>query len=145
MSKKTVQTTAPAAKKERKAPVMTEATKGLAQLIADAGLDLAQLRLLEAEVKAQKRAKTPKAGESKSAIAKAKSMDKHAASMAEAKRALVNGQEAKAREFLGVLSGVALQAIAGELKLKGRSKFKNKAELLNAIMGHGLVVKAKAA
>lgn len=133
------------AKKARKVPVMSEATRELAELIKAAGLDLEQLRLLEREVTAQKKAKTPKAGESKSAQAKAKSLEKHSSAMREARKALADGREAKAREFLGVLPGVALQALAGEFKVKGRSKIKAKADLVTAIVKAGLAEVRKAA
>jgi hypothetical protein len=117
---------------------MTEQTTELLATVTAADLSIEQLRLLERSISALKKSKMPKKGESDSAIAKRKSMEKHAVNLSAARSALTNGQEAKAREAMGCMPMVCLRELAAEAKVAGRSKIEEKPDLISAIVAKAL-------
>ena len=132
-----------ATKKTRKAPVMSDATKALVDMIQNAGLNLEQLRLLEREVTATKKAKQPKRQTSQDKLAS--QPEERLGRIRKAREALSQGKEAKAREYLGSFPKCVLAPLAGEYKVAGRSKIKAKADLVTAIVEAGLAEVRKAA
>jgi hypothetical protein len=136
--------TATAPKKTRVAPTMNVTTLALAEGIKAAEIGLEQLRLLEQAVAALKKAAQPKAGESKSAIAKAKSLAKHSVAMNGAKAAIKAKHGAKALEYISTLPVLAIRELAKDANIKGRNKM-DKLELIAALLGADLLAEANEA
>ena len=143
MSKSAKKTAAPKAEKA-KPTLSPEAAKLLEQLQK---FDLAQLRLIEKEVQAAKRAKAPKRlAKGELSPAKAKSMDKHKALYSNVKTWLAAGAHEKVKTEGAVLPKTLLQHMMGEFEIKDRSKIKDVADMLSALIAGVPVTKmAKAA
>jgi hypothetical protein len=127
------QTAAKPAKAEKARPTLSpEAAKLLEQLQK---FDLAQLRLIEKEVQAAKRAKAPKRlAKGELSDATAKSLAKHKALYNNVKTWLAAGAHEKVRTEGAVLPKSLLQLMMGELGVKGRSKLTEKGQMFNAMI-----------
>ena len=136
--------TKPAKAEKAKPTLSPEAAKLLEQLQE---FDLAQLRLIEKEVQAAKRAKAPKRlAKGELSPAKAKSMDKHKALYNNVKTWLAAGAHEKVKTEGAVLPKTLLQHMMSEFEIKDRSKIKDMAAMLNALIAGVPVTKmAKAA
>jgi len=128
--------------KPRKQPQPTKQTTDLIAAIQAAGLDLAQLRILERAVTAAKRAAVPRQGESAGAIAKTKSAEKHAVALSNARNILNAGGDEQAKPFLGQLPMTLLRQLASEYRVQGRSKISGKADLAAAIIAAAVAAHA---
>lgn len=133
----------PAAKAEKTKPTLSPgATKFVAGL---ASFDLEQLRLIEREVQAAKREALKTKGPSTSAAAKAKSLEKHAILMRNVATWLKAGDAEKVKVEATVLPKTALQELMKNAGVKNRSKIKDKAEMVAALIATAPAAMAKAA
>lgn len=107
--------------------------------------DLEQLRLIEREVQAAKREALKAKGPSASAAAKAKSLEKHAVLMRNVATWLKAGDAEKVKVEAAVLPKTALQELMKGANVKNRSKIKDKAEMVAALIAAAPVAMAKAA
>jgi hypothetical protein len=133
--------TAAAPKAAKAKPTLSAEAKQLVEKLAS--FDLAQLRLIEAEVLAAKRAKAAPRNAMNPATAKA--LDKHNALFNNVKSWLKAGAAEKVKTEGAVLPKALLQLLMKELGVEKRSAIKDKAAMLAALIATAPVAMAKAA